>query len=449
MNVYRKPTKIPDSSRAPAFSDEALALQFSHMHGDDLRYVSALGRWFCWNGTKWERDETLRTMHLARELCRTVARESPKPLARRIASANTIAAVERLARADRRHASHIDQWDSNPWKLNTPAGTVDLKTGQLLPHNRLDYCTKVTAIAPASRTPTLWLQFLNQVTGGDVELQKFLQRMVGYCLTGVTNEHALFFLYGTGANGKSVFISTIAGILHEYAKTASIETFTASTNDQHPTDRASLQGARLVTASETEEGRRWAESKVKLLTGGDKIAARFMRQDFFEFTPQFKLVVAGNHKPGLRSVDEAIRRRLFLVPFNVTIPEGERDKDLPNKLRQEWAAILGWAIEGCRMWQIEGLNAPAAVRNATGDYLSEEDALGRWQQEQCVLGPEYMSAASVLFEDWRRWCEANGEFAGSQKRFSQMLEARTNVTKERTRSWRGFKGIALKSEVQS
>ena len=183
------------------------------------------------------------------------------------------------------------------------------------------------------------------MTDGDHELVAFLQRVAGYALTGSTSAHALFFLYGTGANGKSVFVNTVAGILGDYHRTAPIETFTASSHERHPTDLAGLRGARLVTAVETEEGRRWAESRIKALTGGDKIAARFMRQDFFEFTPQFKLLIAGNHKPGLRSVDEAIRRRFNLIPFAVTIPDEERDENLTDNLKAEWPGILAWMIE--------------------------------------------------------------------------------------------------------
>ena len=234
--------------------------------------------------------------------------------------------MERLARVDRRHAATIDQWDADLWLLNTPAGVVDLHTGAMLPERREDYMTKTTAVAPGGEC-RLWLSFLSRITGGNEELLRFMQRMCGYALTGVTSEHALFFLYGTGANGKSVFLNTISGIMGDYARVASVEAFIASTSQHHPTDLAGLQGARLVTAVETEENRHWAESKLKALTGGDRIAARFMRQDFFEYVPQFKLIIAGNHKPGLRSVDEAMRRRFNLLPFTITIPICERDNN--------------------------------------------------------------------------------------------------------------------------
>ena len=225
--------------------------------------------------------------------------------------------------------------------------------------------------------------------------------MAGYALTGSTEEHAIFFVYGTGANGKTVFVSTLAGILGDYHTTASMEVFIASNSERHPTELAGLRGAHLVTATETEEGRRWAESKIKALTGGDKIAARFMRQDFFEFIPQFKLLIAGNHKPSLRNVDEAIRRRMFLIPFTVTIPTNEQDKTLGDKLKEEWPGILQWMLEGCLMWQGEGLNPPEAVRKATTEYLDEEDAFTLWFEECCDRSGFGYETTAELFASWK------------------------------------------------
>jgi hypothetical protein len=197
---------------------------------------------------------------------------------------------------------------------------VDLTTGNVRDHDPASLLTKITAVAPEGDCP-LWGDFLKRVTDDDTELQSFLQRMMGYCLTGSIDEHALFFLYGTGGNGKGVFLNAMTAIFGDYAKVAPADMFTVTQNERHPTDMAMLQGARLVTAQETEEGKFWAEAKIKALTGGDPITARFMRQDFFTYLPQFKLVIAGNHKPRLRNVDEAIRRRIDLVPFTVTIPQ--------------------------------------------------------------------------------------------------------------------------------
>ena len=255
---------------------------------------------------------------LARQICREAAASCNEArIASTVASAKTVAAVERLAKSDRRIAATVDQWDQDPWSLNTPDGVIDLRTGQRRTHRPDDHMTKITAVAPGGDCP-LFLTFLAKITAGDAELIAYIRRMLGYALTGDTREHALFFAYGTGANGKSVLLSTVSGVIGAYHRTAPIETFVASSAERHPTDLAGLRGARLVTAVETEEGRRWAESRVKQLTGGDVVAARFMRQDFFEYRPQFKLVIAGNHKPSLRSVDEAIRRRFHMMMWTAS-----------------------------------------------------------------------------------------------------------------------------------
>jgi putative DNA primase/helicase len=368
-------TDNPDDIRPPAFSDEALALQFAERHANDLRYVAAWGRWLHWDQTCWQFDDTLRAFDRARRICREAAAKCDKPkIATMLASAKTVAAVERLAKADRWLAATVDQWDADPWLLNTPTGVVDLQTGKSRQHRHHDHMTKLTGVAPDASCPiATWLEFLNRIMGGNSDLVAFVQRLAGYALTGLTREHALFFLFGTGANGKTTFVNAITSCLGDYHRTAPIETFTDSKNERHPTDLASLRGARLVTAVETEEGRRWAESKIKALTGGDKIAARFMRQDFFEYAPQFKLVIAGNHKPGLRSVDEAIRRRFNLVPFTITIPLGERDEKLSDKFRNELPGILAWMIQGCLEWQTKGLAAPEEVKSATAAYLEAEE----------------------------------------------------------------------------
>ena len=428
--------------RPPAYTDEALALRFADQHADDLRYVAAWGRWLHWTGTHWQLDETLQAFDHARAICRCAAAECKKDkLAIALASAKTVAAVERLAKADRRHAATVDQWDVDPWALNTPSGVIDLRNGKSLPHDPADHHTRITAVSSGGDCPT-WLDFLDRVTDGDRDLQAFMQRMLGYALTGDISAHALFFLYGTGANGKSVLIDTVSGILGDYHRTAPIETFTASASERHPTDLAMLRGARLVTAVETEEGRRWAESKIKTLTGGDKIAARFMRQDFFEFVPQFKLVIAGNHKPGLRSVDEAIRRRFNLVPFSVTIPPVERDPNLRDELKTEWPGILRWLIVGCLTWQRDGLNPPQAVREATAAYLEAEDATGAWLEEACIRDPQAWTTSTELFSSWKSWAERAGEPVGTSKRFSQSLETR-GFQPLRKMNGRGFCGLAV------
>lgn len=432
------------SERSPAFTDEEIALRFSDHHKDRLRYVAAWGRWMIREPAVWRFDETLKAFDHARAICRQAAAECNSNAAKGIASAKTVAAVERLAKADRRHAATVDEWDADPWLLNTPGGVVDLRTGRTRPHRPDDLFTKITAVASGGDCP-LWRAFLGKITAGDKELQSYLQRIAGYSLTGITTEHALFFGYGTGANGKGTFLNALTGIMGDYAAVATMETFTASQTDRHPTDLAMLRGARLVTAQETEEGRRWAESRIKALTGGDPITARFMRQDFFTFSPQFKLFIAGNHKPGLRNVDEVMRRRLNLIPFAIKIPKNERDPDLADKLKAEWRGILQWMIDGCLAWQAARLAPPSTLTKATKDYLEAEDAAGLWLAECCVVGAYRIEGSTALFESWKKWADTMGEWPGSQRRFSQALEARGFNPKQLPGSEKsGFEGISLR-----
>jgi putative DNA primase/helicase len=365
-------------------------------------------------------------------------------IATKVASANAVAAVERLARADRRHAATTDQWDNDPWLINGTTGVVDLRTGEVHPHERKDYSTKIAAagILAEPKPPERWLAFLNDVTDGDKDLQGYLARMAGYMLTGITSEHALFFLYGTGANGKSVFVNTLAAVLGDYATNAPIDTFMETKTDHHPTDVAGLRGARLVTAIEVEKGRRWAEAKIKSLTGGDKICARFMRQDFFEYKPQFKLLIAGNNKPTIREVDEAMKRRLHLIPFTVTIPAHKRDHTLAERLLEERDGILRWALDGCMEWQRIGLKPPASVMSATEEYLEAEDALGRWISEECIENPSAAAPSDELYQSWKTWTEKWGEYAGSMRKFSDDLVKR-GFSRSRSNRKRLFQGIAL------
>lgn len=433
------------------FSEDALALRFAEEHATNLRYVANWSSWMHWDGTRWQQDKTLAVFDRVRLLCRTAAGERSKAKsAKGLTSAKTIAAVEKLARSDRRLAATTDQWDADIWLLNTPDGVIDLRKGQMRKHRPEDYLTRMTTVAPAASGCPIWLAFLKRVTGGDQQLQDYLQRVCGYSLTGSTREHALFFLYGTGANGKGTFVNASSGVLGDYHRTAPIETFTASYVDKHPTDLAGLRGARLVTATETEEGRRWAESKIKMLVGGDQITARFMRQDFFDYTPQFKLTISGNHKPGLRSVDEAIRRRFNLIPFTVTIPPKERDQDLGEKLKNEQAGILQWMIEGCIDWQKQGLAPPEAVTAATAAYLDAQDSLAAWFDECCESDANAWEGSTVLFANWKTWAEANGVFVGDIKTFHDKIDRRDGVVfkKHPTTRRNGFSGVRIKQQPE-
>jgi len=427
----------------------ALADRFADRYADELRYVAAWGTWVHYDGIRWRRERTHLVVDYAKHLCREAATEADKPArALAIATSRMATAVLTLARADRRLAATDEQWDRDPWLLNTPDGTIDLRTGTLRAPDASDYVTKATAVRPDPDWPIpLWLRVVSRMFErdgrSDVALIAYMQRVLGYCLTGIIDEHAMWFLYGTGANGKSVLLSTIGGILACYHRIAPIETFAASVGDRHPTELAMLRGARLVTATETEEGRRWAEARIKALTGGDTIAARFMRQDFFEYKPQFKIVIAGNHRPGLRSVDEAIRRRFNLVPFATTIPSQERDPELGEKLRDEWPGILAWLIQGCTLWQERGLEPPEVVTEATTAYLASEDTLADWIAECCYTGPRHRGAPGALYDSWKTWAEKAGEKPGSQRQFGNALDSR-GFTRGRSNGERFHVGLALR-----
>ena len=252
--------------------------------------------------------------------------------------------------------------------LNAPSGVVDLPTGEIRPHDPDLLISQVTTASPGSNCPR-WRAFLQEITEGDAELQAYLALLAGYCLTGSTREQGVAFLHGHGANGKSMFLQTLASIMGSYAATSTLDTFVASRTERHLTELAGPRAARLVLVPETESGRSWAEARIKAITGGERLRANFMRCDHFEFAPQFKLLVAGNHRPTLNGVGEAMRRRLHLVPFNVTIPAERRNMHLAEKLLAERDGILGWMLAGCADWQRKGLAPPACVRAAANEYF--------------------------------------------------------------------------------
>jgi putative DNA primase/helicase len=463
-NGHARPQQSPRLGDAEFdFSHDGLALGLGQRWIDRARYVDLFGRWMLWDGARWRKDTRLQHMTECREYLRTRADdivraarsrripdfpvEKAEIIAKAVRSAQTVANVASLARSNRELASDVEMWDRDQYLLGTPEGTVDLRSGELRPARLEDYITRVTAVAPApsgAAAPT-WQKFLARITDGSDELQSYLQRFAGYALTGAIQEHAFVFGFGTGANGKSVFVNTLANILNEYSITVPTEMLMISNGDRHPTELARLQGIRLAIGSETEDGRQWAETKIKSLTGGDRIPARYMRQDFFEFDPQFKLFVIGNHKPSLRGVDEAIRRRLHFVPFTVTIPAAERDPELPTKLKAEWPAILTWMIEGCLEWQEKGLAAPDEITKATDAYLTDEDAFTRWRDECTTDDPNDYEKTGDLWASFKRWAELAGEYVGKQRRFSERLEgAGLTADREGKNRDRVYRGISLK-----
>lgn len=423
----------------PAISDDALALAFSTRHDGQLLYVPSLGTWLRWDGCRWKADDVLAVFNLARAVCREVSALEEGNKAVKLASAATVAAVERLARSDPRHARRMEDFDDDPWSLNTPAGVVDLRNGTIRPHRRDDLVTKVTAVAPGG-TCRRWVRFLLEITNGNRAMVRYLQRFIGYTLTGTTREHAFMFLRGPGGNGKSVLLNTIAAALGDYATTAMGDVVTMGRNEQHPTHLASLRGARMVLVTEVEEGKPWAEARLKALVAGDKITARVMRGDPFEFQPVGKWWIAGNHSPVLRNPDAAMRRRLHLVPL--TYRPAKPDPRLAEVLKAELPGILAWAIRGCLEWQHNGLQPPPVVTDASAEYFDEQDSIAAWFAERCEHMANRTTRSRHLFNDWKRWTSTRGEDAGTEKRFSEALQRL--VPKRRSSAGVEFLDVRLK-----
>lgn len=427
-------------------TEDGLAMAFSARTGGLLRFCAALGGWMVYESGYWQKDELRVPYRHARGLVREKAKALELSAAQRtkLRSATTVNAIVSLASSDAVHAITQDAFDADAWLLNTPAGVVDLRTGTTRAGRPTDYCTKVVRVGPGGDAPR-WRQFLQEVTGNDPELIAYLHRLVGYWLTGATTEHALVFVYGTGGNGKSVFLNTLLELLGSYGRQAPMSLFEAKAHDGHPTELAMLRGSRLVVATETEEGRSWAESRIKMMTGGDPITARFMHRDFFTYVPQFKPVIAGNHRPRFRNVDDALRRRLHLVPFTQRFLNP--DRELSARLQAEAGGILAWAIEGCLAWQRDGLQPPDIVRLATDEYLEQEDSVGAWLAECCLTAPNAWSASADLWRSWEQWANQRGEFVGSQKRLAEWLVARGFVpAKDRSGARRGFRGLNLRED---
>jgi P4 family phage/plasmid primase-like protien len=422
------------------FSENRLAYLFSQQHAQRLVYVHGWGKWMRFDAGRWREDHAVTVFDEARKICAAEGESAlytlPERTATKIAAiinkAACAAAIERLARHHAPQVRPHEAFDADPMLLNGPH-SLNIPPGR--DQHPEDYCTKATTVDanPDADCP-LWKAFLLRIMGSDQTMIDYLQRVCGYCLTGLTKERVLFFLWGTGQNGKTTFTNVLLGILGTgpagYAAVTPITTFLASRTDQHPTDLAMLQGVRVAVASETEEGRAWAISKIKMMTGGDPITARFMRQDFFTYIPQFKIIILSNHKPSLHSVDVAIRSRFHLIPFTITIPEPERDKQLEEKLKAEFPAILGWMIEGCIKWQREGLNPPAKVRAATEAYLANEDNVSTWIRERCTLGVQHYATLVDLYGSWKSWAETNGEVPGSRKQLAKALDARDDLTRQ-------------------
>ena len=424
-------------------SQDELALDFVEANQDRVRYCAQRGYWHKYIDGVWIEDSTGHVFDGIRNAIRS--RVAGARGSSRLLNSSNVAGAERLAQNDQRVAVTIEQFDRDPLLLNTRNGVVDLRSGEVLSHDPSYLMTKVAGagIAPPGTPAPLCMQFLAQVTRGDEELTRYLQRLVGYGLTGLAREHVLNFVYGGGRNGKGVFLNTITKLMGSYSGTAPSETFMASTFNAHPTELASLLGKRLVVAQEVSEGARWDEARIRMLTGGDRITARFMRQDFFEFDPTHTLIIAGNHKPKMSTLDEAGLARVRVVPFTVTIPPEQRDPDLEVKLRSEWPAILRWAVEGAKTFLRDGLGSCNAVRSATSEYVIAEDLTAQWIEQRCTPSPQATTSLSALFLSWRAFAESGNHYVGNTRKLSEELE-RLGYEKRRTRDGMAFRGVEVR-----
>lgn len=428
-------------------------------HGRDLCY-SVTHSWMVWDGTRWRRNdigeverrakETVRSIYaLAATVEDKVRRTAMVEFGKGCERAARINAIITLARSEPEIPITSDQLDADPWLLNVQNGTIDLRNGKLRPHSRDDWITKIAPVVfdPAANCP-LWLSFLDRIFAGDKAMISFVRRALGHALTGVIREHILHVLYGTGANGKTTLVETIIGILGDFGMTAAPGLLLARHSEQHPTERADLWGKRFVASVETGEGRRFNEELIKQLTGNDTIKARFMRKDFFEFSPTHKLFLATNHKPEVRGTDHAIWRRIRLWPFDVTIPDAEQDKELPEKLKAEWPGILRWCVGGCIAWQRQGLAAPDPVLAATREYREESDLIGHFIAECCEVGESKEVRGGVLYWTYSTWCGDNGHKPLSNMNFSKRLLERGGITRPQSGAYRVYYGLWVKLEMQ-
>ncbi|HEX7126648.1 MAG TPA: phage/plasmid primase, P4 family [Thermodesulfobacteriota bacterium] len=425
--------------------------------GEDLRYCEQAGRWFVYDHAAgvWIRDEAGEVMRRAKMIPRAMyqeaagladdkARAALVAHARKSESEPALRRMVKLAESEPGIPIRLDAFDADPWVFNVANGTLDLREGTFGPHRRERLLTKRAPVAydPDAECPT-FRAFLARIFAGDQDVIGFVQRAVGYSLTGDTSEQILLFLWGLGANGKTTLLELLRALLGDYAEVADFSTFLASDRDGPRNDLAKLRAARLVTAVEVGEGRRLAEALVKQVTGGDMLTARFLFHEFFTFRPAFKLWLAANHKPAIKGTDHAIWRRIRLIPFTVTIPPEEQDRDLPAKLRAELSGVLNWALEGCRAWQRDGLGQAEAVRQATAAYQAEQDPVGPFLDEACVLEPSAYVPSNALRNAYERWCEANGEKPVSPRAFADRLKERGLVADKGTGGRRQWLGIRL------
>lgn len=429
------------------YSDMWNSKRMVEFFGDNIRYCRKWKEWMHWNGKNWEADETGQIQEIGKKTVRSFYSMAANmgDDKERSKFVNHIKISENLnrrkamiegAQSEPGIPVKPEEFDGDKWLLNVSNGTLNLKTMELLPHDRQNYITKIINVNynTYAECPT-WEAFLNRIFDGNSNYINFLQKAVGYSLTGSTQEQCIFILHGSGANGKSTFTTTIKELLGEYAQQTYSETLMQKKNGQGngaSNDLAMLRGARFVSSVETEEGKAFAESLIKQLSGDDVITARFLFKEFFNFRFEGKIFIATNHEPKIKGTDYAIWRRIKKIPFDITIPPEERDPFLLEKLKAEYEGILNWAVNGCCMWLNEGLKEPEEIRAATEEYRKNMDVLGDFINECCVIGDRrYQSLASDLYKKYNTWCDDAGENALSQKLFGNKLSER-GYKKERS-----------------
>ena len=429
-------------------------------HGRDLRFVSSWG-WTAWGGSRFKKDDVGEVERRAKETVLSMYPEAGAiqedatrgdflKFVRRSESRQALKAMVDLAQSESDVVARPAQFDCNPWLLNLSNGTLDLQNGkaEFRPHDRGDMNTRLAPVQwdPEADYP-MFRVFLPQIFNGNEALIRFVQKLIGYSLTGLTSEQILIILWGSGANGKSTLIEVIAALLGEYAAKSPVSTFMQKRNDSIPNDLAALQGVRLVYVSEVDEGRRLSESLVKDVTGGEKIRARFLHKEWFEFHPAFKLWLSTNHKPIIKGTDNAIWRRIRLIPFNVTFQREQQDRRLAEKLKAELPGILQWAVEGCLAWQREGMEPPNEVVTATEGYREEMDTLAAFLRDCTEADPTGCVSTKELYRAYCAWCEESGEQQLAQSVLGVKLGDRGyGSTHKRTGNW--WTGLRLRNEEE-
>jgi putative DNA primase/helicase len=437
----RRPSRRIDEAANDAVTEYSLSRIFVERALPYLRWSPGLG-WMVHRGSHWERDSMLERMTLAQRIAHEAAHGSKR--ADKLESAATRNAIVMQAQPDPQLGVPDADWDRDPFALNTPAGIVDLRSGNLRPRTAADLVTLCTACSPGffDACPT-WLRFLREVFPDSEEMPDFIQRSIGYWLTGDRREQVFWFLHGVGSNGKSTFVDLVLWLLGTYATKLPAASLMQSRGERHPTDLAGLRGRRLAISSELEEHQHFAEALVKELTGDEKLSARFMRQDFFEFAMQQKHVLAGNAKPRLHGGDAAMARRLLLVPFTQTFAAERRDRTLLDKLKDEGQAILAWAIRGAVLWAATGLVVPDTVRTASADYMNEQDDLRLWIEEKCHCAGE--GRGEDLYRSFADWKRARGEHPPSAIGWAERVQRLEGVTRRRSNGTR-YAGLSLRAD---